>query len=275
MHQTQSTAPTPGISLLGQGRCWFTFHGDLKDFLSGKKRRPKWCFSFKGKPSIKDCIEAAGVPHPEVRLILVDGHPVDFSFQIAAEHEIEVFPAHSGPRLPEHCYLPFLPQGTTKFALDVHLGNLARCLRMLGFDCHYEREDPGDAQIAAIGRRENRIVLTRDIGLLKRSSVIYGHWIRNRNPKHQLREVVAHYGLGPNQCLPFTRCMQCNQSLLQVDKQAVTDRVPAKVLREFEVFLGCANCGRIYWKGSHYHQMKLLLQDLWSVGAQGVVGAPA
>ncbi len=243
------------------GRVFFTFHGGLNDFLPLKRRGRPFTYDLPGTPSVKDAIEACGVPHPEVRLILVETRPVDFSHRLESGHRISVYPADCHPPIPEANLLPIRPMGRASFIADVHLGVLARFLRMLGFDCRYESEDPGDAGIAAIAREENRIVLTRDVGLLKHAAVRYGHWLRHQDARAQLAEVVTHYGL-KQEFKPFTLCMRCNHPIESVAKEKVADRLPPRVLRECKHFSQCGGCERIYWKGTHYLKMKALVERL-------------
>jgi len=143
---------------------------------------------------------------------------------------------------------------------DSHLGALARLLRSAGFDTlfdnHYE-----DAALAELARLENRILLTRDRELLKRRTVLYGCYVHAVKPRSQLREVFDRFDLA-TQMQPFTLCTCCNVSLHEVDKQQILDRLPPRVQQLHEHFLTCDHCQRIYWEGSHWKQMSLLLKSL-------------
>ncbi|NJK90017.1 MAG: hypothetical protein HC923_11925, partial [Myxococcales bacterium] len=68
-----------------------------------------------------------------------------------------------------------------RFVCDVHLGRLAAYLRMLGLDTRYSN-DQDDPELAEIARAEGRVLLTRDVGLLKRSTVVYGAFVRATDP---------------------------------------------------------------------------------------------
>jgi hypothetical protein len=144
--------------------------------------------------------------------------------------------------------------------LDTHLGKLAKHLRMLGFDSLY-RNDYDDATLAELGSREKRILLTRDQGLLKRRVITRGYYVRETQPKGQLREILRRFDLY-RAMQPFRRCLMCNGLLAVVGKERVAHRLEANTRRYFDHFWLCGDCGRIYWKGSHYRHMQVLLQAL-------------
>jgi uncharacterized protein with PIN domain len=141
---------------------------------------------------------------------------------------------------------------------------LARDLRMLGFDTLYE-VDIEDAELARISVEGKRILLTRDRGLLKRSKLTHGYCLRSTQPSEQLLEVVKRFDLD-SQVEPFSRCMDCNGVIERVEKGGVQDRVPASVLEEFDEYSSCRECGKVYWKGSHYDRMQAYLLRVLSQG---------
>ncbi|MCD4696611.1 MAG: Mut7-C RNAse domain-containing protein, partial [Bacteroidales bacterium] len=141
----------------------------------------------------------------------------------------------------------------TKFILDVHLGKLARYLRMLGFDTLYENNYP-DPQIIDIAKKEKRIILTRDVGILKNSAVTHGYWVRSQNPREQLREVITRFDLSVN-IKPLFRCMECNGIIEKVDKKEIIDQLKPKTKKYFNEFFRCTQCKKVYWEGSHYKKM--------------------
>ncbi len=121
----------------------FRFHGDLNDFLPRDRRDQPWHVPYAGRTSIKDAIEARGVPHPEIALILVNGAPADFAYLVQPNDEIEAYPADIRAALP---WTPMLPPPAPRFVLDQHLGRLAERLRLLGFDTLY-RNDYHDPEL--------------------------------------------------------------------------------------------------------------------------------
>jgi uncharacterized protein with PIN domain len=149
---------------------------------------------------------------------------------------------------------------TPRFVLDAHLGTLARYLRLLGFDALY-RNDYDDAELAAISANEHRILLTRDRGLLKRRIVTHGIFVRDDNPRAQIRDIVSRLDLG-GLIRPLSRCTRCNGVLAPVEKAEIADRLEPKTRRYYDRFLRCAECGQIYWKGSHFARLEKTLEDL-------------
>jgi uncharacterized protein with PIN domain len=235
------------------------FEGSLHDLLPGGRRELPIIRSVVGTPSVKDVLEAAGVPHVEIGSIIVDGEPVGFARRVRGGERITVFPvlAAGEPQPPE---VMASPAGELRFVVDGHLGRLAAYLRMLGFDTTYEVHTE-DAELAGIAAREDRILLSRDRGLLKRSIVRRGCFLRSDRPHDQLREVDRRYGLGPVSH-PFTRCMRCNGLLGHVDPDVARAQVPPRVAREQSTFRRCRSCGALYWRGSHHTRMRCLIDEL-------------
>lgn len=214
--------------------------------------------SFLLPASVKDLIEAAGVPHPEVELILANGAPVDFSYLVHDADRIAVYPAFHSLEVSSFPSLRTRP-GRIAFVLDTHLGVLAGYLRMLGFDAIYHN-DSSDQELARISSMEDRILLTRDRGLLKRREVVYGYFARATMPRRQLQEVVHRYALLP-WSKPFTRCIHCNGRLRSIGKEAVLHRLEVRTASSFDKFTICDECGKIYWEGSHFRRMERFIAE--------------
>ncbi len=238
----------------------FRFYGDLNDFLPYAQRQRSFTHCFEGRVSVKDMIESLGVPHPEVALILAHGAPVTFDYLVPDGVRLAVYPLFRArdvvPR--ELLLIPPLPDPPC-FVLDIHLGRLAAYLRMLGFDTLFP-ENYDDEHLARIAHDEQRVLLTRDQGLLKRKIVVFGYWVRATYPRRQLREVVRRFELA-DRVEPFKRCANCNGVLQPVDKTAVMHRLHPDTLRYYDSFRICPDCGRIYWKGSHYARMERIIAD--------------
>ena len=214
----------------------FFFVGRLAD-LSGA---PSVDYTYSGQPALKDAIEALGVPHVEIGSVRVNEVPADISAPLRPADRVEVVPDESPWRSP-------------RFILDVHLGSLARALRLLGFDCLY-RNDYSDPQIVALAAAEDRAALTRDIGLLKHKALARGYWLRSQHTEEQVREVLQRYGLSGS-IRPFRRCLSCNALIAPVAEAEVRDLIPPKVRGFQQEFFRCSGCGRVYWKGTHYQRM--------------------
>ena len=219
----------------------FTFHGSLNDFLPQAKKNSGISYFFSNAPAIKDAIEAIGIPHPEIKEIFVNNRAVTFKYLLSAGDSVEVYPfiqIHPSPQ---------------KFVLDVHLGKLARLLRLLGFDTLYQN-DFSDKEIIAFAREQERIVLTRDVGLLKHKIIQCGYWLRSQLSPEQAKEVIRRFALAGS-IRPFSRCLVCNGLLEPVAKERVLDQLPANTIMYFTDFYQCTNCKQVYWKGSHYEKM--------------------
>jgi hypothetical protein len=246
----------------------FRFYEELNDFLPAERRKRLFSYRFRGTPSVKDAIQAIGVPHSAVDLILVDDEPVGFAHRLRGDERVAVYPAFERLDIGPVSRLRPRPLRRTRFVLDVHLGKLARYLRMLGFDSAYAR-DWDDARIIDLALDQRRIILTRDRGMLKHSRVTHGYWLRSHRPLEQVREVLEAFDLF-RQTRPFTRCMDCNGRIARVAEQRIRDRVDARILRRFDAFWQCRDCGKIYWQGSHYQRM---LQRVESLGPAGTPAA--
>ena len=238
----------------------FRFYEELNDFLPPERRKREFDYAFDGTPAVKDVIEAVGVPHTEIDLILVDGKSVGFDHRLEGDERGAVYPMFERLDISPLIRLRPKPLREPRFILDVHLGKLARYLRLLGFDTAYAN-DLDDAVIAARARAEKRIVLTRDRGLLKRSEVTHGHWLRNTSPRRQLSEVVAVLDLG-KLIAPFSRCMNCNGTLEPVAENEVRDQLPPGVRDRYRTITRCQGCARLYWPGSHYARLSELISQL-------------
>ena len=228
----------------------FRFYGELRDFLERGDSGCDRSYRFRGRPSVKDVIEAQGIPHPEVDLILINGRLVDFTAALLPGDRVSVFPlfrklkeSHSGSLRS-----PF--PGVPRFVVDVNLGKLARMLRLMGFDTLY-RNDYEDAEVAAISVVAERIVLTRDRRLLFQKSIVHGYWVRSDQADRQVVEVVGRFALAGH-LRPFHRCTACNGLIRRVDKDVVWDQLEPKTKRYYDRFYRCEGCGKAYWKGSHH-----------------------
>ena len=217
-----------------QGR--FYLAGDLSRFVLPSLRGREVERSWSETDTLMHVIESIGVPHTEVGRIERNG---DLT-----------------------CVYPCPPERLhdARFVLDQHLGRLAAYLRMLGFDVLHTVPSP-DEELAAISSREDRMLLTRDVGLLKRKEVRRGYFVRATDPRAQASEVVRRFCL-LSSILPFTRCFVCNDTLQQVDKAAVSTKVPERTAGLYTDYMQCMNCGRVYWKGSHYDRMQALIEQI-------------
>ena len=236
----------------------FRFYAELNDFLSPDRRFVEFEYDFVDIATVKDRIESFGVPHVEVDLILVNGQSVDFSYRVQDGDRISIYPVFESFDIAGLTRLRPEPLRDPRFVLDVHLGRLAAYLRMLGFDSLYQNRC-SDERLAELSHEEHRILLTRDVGLLKRGSVTHGYYLRTTQPRRQLAEVIRRFDLG-RLANPFTRCLRCNTLLAEVEKDQVRHQLPGEVYLLHDRFLRCRDCGRAYWKGGHFRRMQKLIE---------------
>jgi uncharacterized protein len=243
----------------------FRFYEELNDFLPADKKKVAFVHSFNGIPSVKDVIEAIGIPHTEVDLILVNSQAVDFNYKVKNNDLVSVYPVFETLEISGVSLLRDKPLRDTKFILDVHLGKLAKYLRMLGFDTAYQN-DYDDKNIIQISFAEHRIILTRDLGLLKVKTVTHGYYIRNQHPKGQLSEVLNHFDLY-NAIDPFNRCIKCNGKLELVEKEEIIQQLEPLTQKYFNKFLRCNHCQGIFWEGSHFDHMREFINTIINSGS--------
>jgi uncharacterized protein with PIN domain len=229
-----------------------TFHGDLAIFLKRHERGRKVRRVLREKTAIKDAIEACGVPHPEVDLILCDGVAVQFTHQLTRHAVLDVHPVGSRPE--GDLAVRLQRRRIRRFVADGHLGKLVRNLRLLGIDVAYS-PIVDDAELIRIGCSEDRAVLTRDRRLLMHSAVRDGYFPRSQMPDEQTIEVLRRFELG-GLTEPYTRCLRCNGLLCVVEKSSIDKQLEPLTREYYEVFRRCTTCGNVYWSGSHFSKLE-------------------
>ncbi len=232
----------------------FRFYAELNDFLAPAQRQRSLPYRFSGHPGIKDPIEVFGVPHTEVELIIVNGQPVGFDYQLQTGDRVAVYPVFESLDISPLLKLREKPLRNPRFILDVNLGKLAKRMRLLGFDCLY-RNDYRDAEVVNIAVNEQRIVLTRDRRLLYAKHISHGYWVRAVDVYSQVDEVLRRFDLYSS-IQPFARCLVCNGVLAPVAKADILERLEPKTRLYYEDFYRCTDCQRIYWEGSHMQDMR-------------------
>jgi len=155
----------------------FRFYGELNDFLARERRGRSFATPCARAATAKHMIEALGVPHTEVKLVLLNGEPRGLDDILEEGDRIAVYPRFTAFDVADLARLDQRPPGRVRFVADAHLGGLARLLRMAGFDTVY-RNTLNDAEVEAIALDDGRAVLTRDRELLKRRGIAYGCYVR-------------------------------------------------------------------------------------------------
>ena len=186
-------------------------------------------------------VQMLGIPLTEVGGLLLDERPAAPS---------------------EHCGVPVAPRTRSvlprprpqptrtmppRFLLDVHLGSLARRLRLLGVDTAYET-DAEDRELVRRAVAEERVLLSRDRGLLMRTSLPEGALVRGDRTDDQLLDVLQRF-VPP--LAPWTRCIRCNTLLQAVPMAEVADELEHGTRRSYRDFSRCPRCQRVYWRGAH------------------------
>jgi uncharacterized protein with PIN domain len=232
---------------------------ELNDFLAPSRRGKEFELQVNGAPSVKDVVESVGVPHTEIDVILVNGESVGFGRTIRDGDRVAVYPQFEALDISPIVRLRPEPLRHPRFVLDVHLGRLAGYLRLYGFDVLYGA-GLEDATLSSISAREERILLTRDRGLLKRKEVTRGYCLREQQPRRQLVEVLRRFDL-LGAARPLSRCIACNGQLKSVRRHEVAGEIPADVAGMQDVFTRCRSCRRVYWEGSHFDRLVALIQS--------------
>lgn len=238
----------------------FRFYEELNDFIAPDNRKREFACPCARAATTKHMIEALGVPHTEVELILVNGESADFNRILQDGDRVAVYPRFEAMDVTPLLRVREYPLRETRFVADAHLGGLAHMLRMLGFDTLYDNHFHDD-EIVAINEQDGRIVLTRDRELLKRKTVTHGCFVHALKSEQQLREIVERLDLARS-AKPFTLCLHCNAPLRPIDKASVFDRLPPRVQENYERFSTCDVCGRVFWEGSHWRNMRRVLDGV-------------
>ena len=235
-------------------------YAELNDFLSAESRGLTVRRPFRPHQTVKDVLEAVGIPHTEVDLILVNGDAEDFTHRPASGDRIAVYPVFEALDIGSTARLRPVPLRDPRFVIDVNLGRLARLLRVLGFDVWWS-SDVEDQTLVDVSLGQHRILLTRDRALLKRRAVTHGLFVHSAHPEEQTLEVIRRLDLS-QRLAPFSRCVRCNGGLIGVSKAEVIDHLEPLTRRYYDDFSRCADCGRIYWPGSHRARLASFVEGL-------------
>ncbi|MEU2233587.1 Mut7-C RNAse domain-containing protein [Streptomyces vietnamensis] len=227
-----------------------SFAPALHLFVPAERRAGRTPLTTDGTSSLGHVVESLGVPLTETGRLLVDGRPVDTSHIPAEGETVEVEDVVRPQPAP--------PGAPLRFLLDVHLGTLARRLRLLGVDAAYESEDIGDPALAALSARERRVMLSRDRGLLRRRELWAGAYVYSDRPEDQLRDVLERFA---PPLAPWTRCTACNGELSDADKDTVREQLEQGTEKTYDVFAQCVKCGRVYWRGAHHARLEAIVSD--------------
>ncbi|MDQ1009125.1 uncharacterized protein with PIN domain [Streptomyces sp. V4I23] len=225
----------------------FSVAPELRLFLPPERRQGRTAVVTDGSSTLGHVVESLGVPLTEAGRLLVDGRQVPVSHIPQEGEHVEV----RGVDRPQR-----VPGAPLRFLLDVHLGTLARRLRLLGVDAAYENEDIGDPALAAQSAKERRVLLSRDRGLLRRREIWAGAYVYSDRPDDQLTDVLERFA---PELAPWTRCTACNGPLTDADKDSVQAQLEQGTQRTYDVFARCTVCDRVYWRGAHHARLEAIV----------------
>ncbi|MFC7328670.1 Mut7-C RNAse domain-containing protein [Marinactinospora rubrisoli] len=222
------------------------FAAELRFFLHPRNRGAQVRAPHDGTSSLGHVVESLGVPLTEVGALRVDGEAVPPSHRPGAAASVEVL----GVRRPQP-----VPWSPPRFVLDVHLGALARRMRLVGVDTAY-RNDADDDALIAQANAEQRVLLTQDRGLLRRRRLRAGGFVRGAHPDEQLADVLDRFA---PPLAPWTRCTACNGLLAEVRKAEVEPELLPGTRATYDSFARCLACGRVYWPGAHHRRLSAIV----------------
>jgi uncharacterized protein len=214
---------------------------ELALFLRSSMRERPVAVTCDGVSTLGHVVESVGVPLTEVGSLLVNGCPAERSYRPGDGDTVEVMPVSRPQSLAD-----------ARFLLDVHLGTVARRLRLLGIDTAYHRYADDDDLIDE-ANTDHRVLLTQDRGLLRRRKLWLGAYVRGASTDAQLTDVLDRF-VPP--LAPWTRCTACNGLLAPARKADVDTQLKPGTRRTYEAFARCLSCGRVYWRGAHSERLE-------------------
>jgi uncharacterized protein with PIN domain len=219
---------TPPLSL--------EFPPELRFLLAPRHRSGRLAAACDGTSTLGHLVESAGVPLPEIGGFTINDHRLPPSYLPRGGERVLV------QAMPRPQPLPL-----ARFVLDVHLGTLARRMRIVGLDTDYSNDLDDDALIERAGSG-GRVLLTKDRGLLRRRKLWLGAYVRGARADEQLADVIDRFA---PPLAPWTRCTACNGLLVPVPKPEIEGQLRPGTRRTYDTFSRCGGCGRVYWRGAH------------------------
>jgi uncharacterized protein with PIN domain len=145
------------------------------------------------------------------------------------------------------------------FVVDCMLGKLAKWLKIFGFDAVFFSKIEDDA-LLEIAKDEDRILLTRDTGLIEKSKKVKSLFIKSENWRTQVEQVLDEFDLWKD-VKPNTRCIECNDWIKDLPREKAKNLVTPFVFENADTFALCPNCGRVFWRGTHLKDMETKIDD--------------
>ena len=227
---------------------------ELRLFLPPGRRGGPVTVAVDGTSSLGHVVESLGVPLTEAGRLLVSGEPAAPGYRPCDGDVVRV----EAVRRPQQL-------ASARFVLDVHLGTVARRLRLVGVDAAYVNDADDDALIEQ-ANADRRVLLTQDRGLLCRRALWLGAYVRGARPDDQFRDVLDRF---QPPLAPWTRCPACNGPLSPVAKAAVAPVLPPGTRRTYQAFSRCRDCGQVYWRGAHSKQLEQIIDSAVRAASTG------
>ena len=234
------------IGKMNQTQAVVIVAAELRLFLRPGRRSGPVAVALDGTSSLGHVVESLGVPLTEVGRLLVNGEPAAPGYRPCTGDVVII----EAVRRPQQLT-------PARFVLDVHLGTLARRLRLVGVDAAYLNDADDDALIEQ-ANTDRRMLLTQDRGLLRRRALWLGAYVRGARPDDQFRDVLDRF---KPPLAPWTRCPACNGLLSPVAKAAVAPVLPPGTRRTYQTFSGCRTCGQVYWHGAHSKRLEQIIDS--------------
>lgn len=148
-------------------------------------------------------------------------------------------------------------QNKPRFLVDSMLGNVARKMRILGYDAVYSADMP-DQQILEQAARSGRIIITRDAELSRRAAKMSVPTIPVAgNPEPlAMSEIIRALNITPDISGESARCTICNGDTARITGEEAGGRVPDGVRRRTGLFWECRECRHVYWEGTHIRNLR-------------------
>lgn len=223
-----------------------TVAAELRFLLPPKAQHEPVAVQVDGVNSLLHIVESLGVPRTEIGRFLVNGNPELAGYQLRKGDQVVVEAPTRPQAVPEQ-----------RFLLDVHLGSLARRMRLLGIDTSYSN-DADDPELVEQAIAENRVLLTRDRGILRRRALPVGAFVRGQLADEQLADVLDRFALTP---VPWTRCPACNGLLRDASAEEVAPLIEPGTLRTYRDYRRCEDCGQPYWRGAHAERLSQIVES--------------
>jgi uncharacterized protein len=231
---------------MNQAQAQVIVSAELKLFLRPGRRCGPARVLLDGTSSLGHVVESLGVPLTEAGRLLVNGAPAAPGYRPGNGDVVDV----EAVRRPQQL-------ASARFVLDVHLGTLARRLRLVGVDAAYANDAADDALVEQ-ANAERRVLLTQDRGLLHRRQLWLGAYVRGARPDEQLADVLDRFA---PPLAPWTRCLACNGPLSPAAKADVDPLLQPGTRRTYQAFSRCANCAQVYWRGAHSKRLEQIIDS--------------